>query len=1054
MVHNIALFSLIIFFLFGCQVKEGNQSGALIAGHSPAENSFTITLPSNAVRTSGENLQFTLTHPYAVTVTGTPRLTLTIGSTIRYATYQSGSGTRNLIFSHTILTGENDSNGIDILSSIDLNGGTLSFVGTLGLENCNLNLTVPDTTDLKVDSVIPTVSAIAPPANGTYRFGMPIIFQITMSEKVLITGTPRLTLTIGSTTRFANLTSSTIGAKQNLTFSYIPLLNDIDTNGIDLIASIDLNGGTIKDQVGIDSNLNFSAPTTSAILVDANTPYVMSISPPANGNYGSGDVLDFVFNYSEAVIVTGIPSFYLNINGTNRSVVYYSGSNSNQITFRYVVQVGEVDLDGLTATTSFDMTGATIQDLTAVNAINNFLAPSLSQILILENRPVISSFSFNPGTYFIGETITFSAIFNQPVTIIGSPQISLTLDTGDPVLAQYLSGSGTTNIVFSYIVVEGINDTNGLVITGPISLNGGSIKNTLGVNANLAFSSPSTGTLLVNGIRPSISNINGPLPGTFLTGSNLDFSIQFSELVNIHSDANVRLSIQIGSNLRQASYFSGTGTNTINFRYTVTAGDSSSNGISFIGFALSGSGAIKDGTTTQANNANLTFVAPDWSGILVNVATPTVTGVISPTDTMYIIGNQLNFTIGFSENVVVSGSPRLALTVGSTTRYAEYISGSGSSNLIFRYIIQTGDEDANGISASTVIDLNGGSIKSLADANTSLAVPAQSLGGVLVDGVAPSVQSIANPVNNVYTINNLNLTFNIQWNDNVTVTGTPYLALDIGSSSRQANYISGSGTDTLTFSYSLTTNDLDLDGIGLNPIIQLSGGTINDVNGNSAALNVGAQNLNSVLVNFTGMISWWDIDRVSSISTGVCGLAMCATQVSDRSGNSKHITASGITRPEYRSSGFAGGNRAYLQFDNLNMLMTVIGSLTSIRTIFIVFQTEVASMSDQDLFYQGGLTAYVRAGATGTSRYGVVATTSLNGQALTAPASVHAAGLVANTPYVMGVKYNIGYNFSTPFVGSTNFGGKIAEILIYSTDLSYNQMLEVQTYLNLKHQVY
>ena len=57
-----------------------------------------VAVPSNATYGAGQDLSLTLTYSEAVTVTGTPRLALTIGSTTRYATYVSGSGTTALVF--------------------------------------------------------------------------------------------------------------------------------------------------------------------------------------------------------------------------------------------------------------------------------------------------------------------------------------------------------------------------------------------------------------------------------------------------------------------------------------------------------------------------------------------------------------------------------------------------------------------------------------------------------------------------------------------------------------------------------------------------------------------------------------------------------------------------------------------------------------------------------------------------------------------------------------------------------------------------------------------
>ncbi len=67
------------------------------------------------------------------------------------------------------------------------------------------------------------------------------------------------------------------------------------------------------------------------------------------------------------------------------------------------------------------------------------------------------------------------------------------------------------------------------------------------------------------------------------------------------------------------------------------------------------------------------------------------------------------------------------------------------------------------------------------------------------------------------------VTFNIA----VTVTGTPQLQLETGTTDRQANYSSGSGTAVLTFNYVITAGDAssDLDYVGTTSLT-LNGGTI------------------------------------------------------------------------------------------------------------------------------------------------------------------------------------------------------------------------------------
>jgi hypothetical protein len=71
----------------------------------------------------------------------------------------------------------------------------------------------------------------------------------------------------------------------------------------------------------------------------------------------------------------------------------------------------------------------------------------------------------------------------------------------------------------------------------------------------------------------------------------------------------------------------------------------------------------------------------------------------------------LDYTVDVDSDVVVTGSPRLTLTIGAATQYAVYNAGASTpTSLVFRYAVQAGDFDANGIEVGASIDLNGGTI--------------------------------------------------------------------------------------------------------------------------------------------------------------------------------------------------------------------------------------------------------------------------------------------------------------------------------------------------------
>jgi hypothetical protein len=97
----------------------------------------------------------------------------------------------------------------------------------------------------------------------------------------------------------------------------------------------------------------------------------------------------------------------------------------------------------------------------------------------------------------------------------------------------------------------------------------------------------------------------------------------------------------------------------------------------------------------------------------------------------------------------------------------------------------------------------------------------------------PTVVSVGVPANAHY--NNLtDLHFTVVFDQAVNVTGTPQLALNVGGSTIQADYLSGTGTDTLTFNYNIAPADSDTDGIDI-VSLGLNGGTISN-SGSAPAL--------------------------------------------------------------------------------------------------------------------------------------------------------------------------------------------------------------------------
>ncbi len=136
-------------------------------------------------------------------------------------------------------------------------------------------------TPIVIDRTAPTISSVTAPANKTYIPSETPTFTVAFSESVTVTGTPRLTFTVGSTTEYANFVS--MSDSKTALFRYTVATDplEFDSDGIAISTSLDLNSGTIRDLATNSlSNLTFSAPTLTSVLVaqPAAAPTIDSIT--------------------------------------------------------------------------------------------------------------------------------------------------------------------------------------------------------------------------------------------------------------------------------------------------------------------------------------------------------------------------------------------------------------------------------------------------------------------------------------------------------------------------------------------------------------------------------------------------------------------------------------------------------------------------------------------------------------------------------------------------------------------------------------------------------
>ncbi|MBD1913035.1 MULTISPECIES: hypothetical protein [unclassified Leptolyngbya] len=739
-----------------------DTTGVLIDTTAPTITA--VSGPEAGTYGVGQTLDFVVTFSEPVTLepgTGSIRLPLTVGEGEPVFAELQGAGAdpNTYVFRYTVAEGDVDTDGIQVGTDLALEGD--ATVVDVANNSAALTLAgVSDTTGVLIDTTAPTITAVSGPAAGTYGAGQELDFVVTFSEPVTLTagdGSIRLPINLGSDTPvFAEYQSA--GTEPNTyLFRYTVAEGDVDTDGIQVGTDLALEGGaTITDVANNSATLTLAGVSdTTGVLIDTVAPTITSVSGPTAGTYGVGDNLDFVVTFSEPITLTlGDGSVRLPINVGSDTPVFAelqgAGTEPNTYLFRYTVAEGDVDSDGIEVGTDLALEGgATITD-----AANNSATLTLADVgdttgvLVDTVAPTITAVSVPAaGNYGVGQTLDFTVTFSEPISLnagTGSIGLPITIGTGEPVVAE-LQGPGTepNTYTFRYTVAEGDVDTDGIEVGTDLQLEGDATITDAANNTatlTLAGIGETTG-VLVDTVAPEITAIAPPQNGTYGIGQNLQFGLTFSEPVTIDTTGGVpNLPLTVGSNTVDATYVSGSGTNTLLFEYTVADGNEDADGIE-ISSALNLNGAtIRDAV---GNDTTLTLdTLPDTSGVLVDGTPPGVTAVQVPNADTYGVGEVLEFSVTFSEPVTVTGgTPAIPITLGNGASVnAAYAEGSGTNTLIFRYTVAEGDTDTDGITLGSGISLGGATIQNSASSDAVLTlVGVGSTTGVLVDGIETSV---------------------------------------------------------------------------------------------------------------------------------------------------------------------------------------------------------------------------------------------------------------------------------------------------------------------------
>ena len=746
------------------------------------------TSPATGVEVPGNTITLTLTMSEAVTVAGTPTLSLNDGGT---ASYIGGSGTSALTFSYTVSASDTAVSTLAITQVNEPNGATVT--DSKG-NNANFASAVKSFSGLEIHSPSgPTLtSMVDSPSSGDLDAGKTVTLTLNLSEAVTVAGgTPTLTLNDGGTATYSGGSGSSA-----LTFSYTVAAGQ--NTGALAATAVNLNSASITDGSGNAAHLSLSGLTQSGPQIDTTTPTVTSVvDSPASADLGANQTVTLTLNTSEIVTVAGgTPTLTLNDGGT---ATYTGGSGSNALTFSYTVGAGQ-NTASLAATT-VNLHSATITD----NAGN---AANLSLSGLTQSGPQIDTTT--PRLAIDGNG------FSNQSTVLPSASVTLTTASANDVIIL--------NIVENGSAIASVSDTAGLTwqeraVAGtspypiyqyyaiaPHALSADSIT----VNFT---SSPLYYPYYVDLHAFGISGANTSSP--FDTNASIPATSNNSTVSATTSNANDLIFAAYRLSAPTASAGSG----------WTAIGASADNYLSeyqIVSTTQSGLVATASLATGQENGGIIDAVV---QAAATQPIGPTVSSV-STTTGDYDAGKVLTLTLAMSENVTVTGTPTLMLNDGGT---ATYTGGSGTSTLTFNYTVVAGQNTT----APQVTAVNG-TITDAGGNTLNTANLPETFSGVTIDTTMPVISAIAELPSSGDLNAGKTVAYTLTMSEVVTVNGgSPTLSLNDGGT---ATYVSGSGSNALTFSYTVlagqNTPDLMVTAFDLN------GATVLDGAGNAANLSL------------------------------------------------------------------------------------------------------------------------------------------------------------------------------------------------------------------------
>ncbi|NBQ33485.1 MAG: hypothetical protein EBU21_16300, partial [Proteobacteria bacterium] len=369
---------------------------------------------------------------------------------------------------------------------------------------------------------------------GPYKSGDSVTVTATFTEANALSGTPTLTLVANSYTGGTLPTVTLANGGSGLAYTGTFIIPAGDGTVTATVSATDTAGNALSATGQTGFTIDNTAPTVTSIVRASNAAALTTgASAPA-----------FTVTFSESVSGVTAANFAVNrgsgIDGTPPTIASVTGSGTT-----WTVTLGVTGTTGDYGSNTNATLGLTVVPASnAVDAAGNALASATvtgtnESYNLDTTAPVVSGVTSTlaNGSYKAGQAVPVTVTFSEPVTVTGTPQLTLATGTPSTTAVNYTSGSGTTVLTFTYMVAAGNTSADlDYAATTSLALNGGTIRDAAGNDATRTLASPGASgslgnakALVIDTTAPTVTSITRV--NSQLTKDPPAFTVTFSEPV-------------------------------------------------------------------------------------------------------------------------------------------------------------------------------------------------------------------------------------------------------------------------------------------------------------------------------------------------------------------------------------------------------------------------------------------------------------------------------------------------------------------------------------------